>query len=281
MNTSPLQSNPINTSSTANPKHTEVNNSQVNALAENALQITNSTEESQPISNKELAVDKLLNNLRKYLETPNSDEKTILENLELAAKAGARFNGKCVNIPGAGYINGVYITSHNITSLQNAISKGASTPIINFLIEHSDVGNTDDYGRQALHYAAAKGNIASAKALLEKGVEINCRDLIGNTPLHMAAKSSNPEMIKFLVDAGANIDAQNDESITPLRFAVVAVIHNHKALDVLDKLLKCGANTEIVDRQNVKPEDIATRSNNPNKKQVINLIGQYSAKFKD
>ena len=70
----------------------------------------------------------------------------------------------------------------------------------------------------ALIWAAKNNLLAIAKLLLDRGVDVNERDLLGNTPLHAAVKY--PEMVDLLIGKGAYVNSQNFLGETPLHFAV-------------------------------------------------------------
>jgi len=66
---------------------------------------------------------------------------------------------------------------------------------------------------------AARNNLGSiAKLLLDRGVDVNERDVMGNTPLHASVK--HPEMVELLVSRGADVNAVNLLGETPLHLAV-------------------------------------------------------------
>ena len=69
--------------------------------------------------------------------------------------------------------------------------------------------------------AAARGNLAKAKELLDEGASINVSDALGRTPLHMAAFSGHPKTSDLLIARGANIEAKDRVGMTPLHAAVL------------------------------------------------------------
>ncbi len=69
----------------------------------------------------------------------------------------------------------------------------------------NDVSARGVNGETPLHYAAYRADIASAKLLLDAGVDINVRNSFGNTPLH---KARDAESTKLLLDAGADVNVR-------------------------------------------------------------------------
>jgi len=70
-----------------------------------------------------------------------------------------------------------------------------------------------------LMIAAQSGAYASAKALIEKGADVNRRDVNGLSPLHYAAKRPNAETLKALLEKGADKNAKDKNGKTPLDYA--------------------------------------------------------------
>src|SRR3954470_7926441 len=62
----------------------------------------------------------------------------------------------------------------------------------------------DEADRTPLMHAAAKGNTATAKALLEMGAEVNARNSFGDTALRVAASDGTPEVARLLLEAGGD-----------------------------------------------------------------------------
>ena len=72
---------------------------------------------------------------------------------------------------------------------------------------------------EALLAAARRGDVETAKLLLEAGVRADVRDANGLTPLMLAAREGHAEIVALLVDAKANINGANRRGMTPLMIA--------------------------------------------------------------
>ncbi len=105
----------------------------------------------------------------------------------------------------------------------------------------STAGVTRLGGYTPLHLAARRGSGAVVKALIKAGAGVSTITASGATPLHLAAASGNVESVTALLDAKADINAKESESgQTPLIFAVA---QGHT--DVMKTLLKRGADVNV------------------------------------
>lgn len=99
----------------------------------------------------------------------------------------------------------------------------------------TDRQRRDAEGRSPLLWAAAKGSIQVAGALLPstgaKLVNVNEINDHGDTALHLAARNNQPAMVKLLLVSGANIEATSDGKWTPL--LVAAKAGHEAAIDAL------------------------------------------------
>ncbi|KAL6622582.1 hypothetical protein ACP70R_032461 [Stipagrostis hirtigluma subsp. patula] len=83
-------------------------------------------------------------------------------------------------------------------------------------------GAKDDMGRNTLHYAAAKGQLAICKFLVEEiGLNVNSRSLEGETPMLLAAHEGdrNVPVLRYLLDCGGDPAAPDSRGSTPLHNA--------------------------------------------------------------
>ncbi|MGL9688537.1 MAG: ankyrin repeat domain-containing protein [Wolbachia sp.] len=67
-----------------------------------------------------------------------------------------------------------------------------------------------------LYYTVQEGNLYLARLLVKEDADVNTKDNEDLTPLHAAAISNTKDVAEFLVDKGANIDARNIYRLTPL-----------------------------------------------------------------
>jgi len=77
-------------------------------------------------------------------------------------------------------------------------------------------------GRTALHCAAAAGDEALVRLLVENGADVSATDDVGFTPLFDAAQGGGSRAVavaKVLVDAGADWSAATADGLTPLKIA--------------------------------------------------------------
>ncbi|MHB9146875.1 MAG: ankyrin repeat domain-containing protein [Candidatus Amoebophilus sp.] len=88
-----------------------------------------------------------------------------------------------------------------------------------------------------LHKAYEVGNLEAVKYLLEKGADIQAKDIHRRTPLHCACEKGDLELVKYLLlEKGANIHATDEEGGTPL---LCACDKGH--LEVVKYLVEKGA----------------------------------------
>lgn len=121
-----------------------------------------------------------------------------------------------------------------------AAAQNGHTDIIHMLIEADFLENHahDNASSHALFLAAKHGHAAATRALLNRGVSSDYRDIYGNTGLMLAAAAGHTETVQAFIDAKSPLDMHNDSEITALIFAAV---YGH--LDVVQALVTGGANT--------------------------------------
>ena len=110
-------------------------------------------------------------------------------------------------------------------------------------------------GNTALMMAAYKGNMAAVQALLAKGAAVNRP---GWTPLHYAAAAGDDAIVRLLLDRGAKADAVSplkSGAYTPL---MMAAREGHDATALL--LIAHGANARLTNSEGLTAVQIAQRA---------------------
>jgi hypothetical protein len=86
-------------------------------------------------------------------------------------------------------------------------ARSNSTEMVKILLERgADVNSVDADHMTALHLAAHRGNLESAKLLISSGANVNAISrTYGEAPLHLAVTSASVEVAKLLIESGADV----------------------------------------------------------------------------
>ena len=82
-----------------------------------------------------------------------------------------------------------------------------------------DVNYRSGYGKSALHIAAEKDLLEAAKWLINKGADLEAKDISGLTPLHMAATLNSLQVARLLIAKGADKNIKNNAGKKPIHYA--------------------------------------------------------------
>ena len=78
------------------------------------------------------------------------------------------------------------------------------------LVVAAGCGGSEPPEPDALYAAAERGDAATVRSLLERGVDVDERGPGGRTAVTAAAYGGHAAVVRLLVDAGANVDLQDD-----------------------------------------------------------------------
>ncbi len=106
--------------------------------------------------------------------------------------------------------------------------------------------------------AAAKGDAAAVRALIQRRADVNAAQVDGATALHWAVYLENLELVDLLIRAGAKADVTNRNGITPL---YLASLYGQAA--TIDSLVKAGANATMPGPNGETMLMLAARNGNP------------------
>lgn len=97
-----------------------------------------------------------------------------------------------------------------------------------------------DVSRQ-LYDAIRKGNIETAKNIVENGFDINGKNEVGGTPIIWASEANQIEFVEYLISKGADVNAKNNIHYTPLHWASIYNLEK-----IIELLVKNGADLEAL-----------------------------------
>ena len=84
------------------------------------------------------------------------------------------------------------------------------------------MNSTDEFGRTALHHAAAGGVEAAVELLLARNARVDAADVYGTTPLMLACGAEPAGSCARLLKAGASVAAADSSGKTAMDYAVRA-----------------------------------------------------------
>ena len=127
-----------------------------------------------------------------------------------------------------------------------------------------------------LHLAARSDSIATVRALVEAGAQINVLDEGGTTPLHVGVGNGNAAMVAYLISKGANPNIR--ESRRDLTALHIAAMKGQK--DIMVQLIKAGARTDEKDDGGKTALDHARYHGFVAAAELLETHGAKAAKYK-
>ncbi|MDF3048069.1 MAG: hypothetical protein K0R73_1187, partial [Candidatus Midichloriaceae bacterium] len=158
------------------------------------------------------------------------------------------------------------VANNGGTPLMFAAHNGHKEIVELLLANKANIEAKDKEGNTSLHYAVSNGHEEIVELLLEKDADIKIENMKGFVALDLAFRylGSNIETIKLLCEQDPNAIGKDEK--TPLMWAVM----NEKE-ELVDFLLKKGADVEAKDNKGNTALDLAFSSQNSNIK-IITLL---------
>ena len=105
----------------------------------------------------------------------------------------------------------------------------------------------------ALHLSARFGHLSVVEYLVDSGADVHAADRTGETALHYAAHGGHLEVVKYLVGLGASVDARD----TIAGYTALLVAAWNGDLETVKFLVGQGAAVDAMDRWGDTPRDYA------------------------
>ncbi|MDB9312149.1 ankyrin repeat domain-containing protein [Spirulina sp. CS-785/01] len=95
--------------------------------------------------------------------------------------------------------------------------------------------------------AIRDGDAVTVQEYLERGVQVNTRDMDHSTPLHWSVSNGHPDVAKLLLDQGAKIDVAVNSPRSPDEHQVLHTAVHHNDPELVQLLLDYGADINARD----------------------------------
>lgn len=152
----------------------------------------------------------------------------------------------------------------------NAAALGDRETIKSMLAKNPKlISATDEYGFTALHGVAGQDEPELAKFLIDSGADVSAKNDMDMTPLHIAQSAS---LVEVLVRHGADVNARAKDGWTPLHVQAQEG-EDTGALEVMEALLKAGADPNLVDDEGNTPTTFAREREESEKVELLRAHG--------
>ena len=175
--------------------------------------------------------------------------------LQVAALRGHAATARALLVAGADAH--VRYGGHGESSAIGVAAMGGHANMLMAMIEHgADVNAADSDGLTALHVAAMYNRKAAIEVLVGAGADIEARvHGTRKTPLSFAARKNNLSAVVVLLRHGACVCNRDATDRTALHY-LVAYAGRLRTAEVVDLMLRYGADEEAVDIDRQAPADV-------------------------
>lgn len=168
---------------------------------------------------------------------------------------------------------------HSDRSIHKVLTEGTAAQVKRLLEQGANIEARDAQGATPLITAAGRGNLALVTLLLNRHAEVETTDGAGNTALHQASFYGQMPCVEALLATGAQTSARNALAFTPPHQAVRRFWELSgesrsdrltRQANVIDILLRHGADPELRDASGRTPITLATESSNGSLRHAFN-----------
>jgi ankyrin repeat protein len=117
----------------------------------------------------------------------------------------------------------------------------------------ADVNAKDNIEDSPYLYAGARGHLEILKMTLASGADLKSTNRYGGTALIPASERGHVETVRTLIAAGVDVDHVNKLGWTALLEAIILGNGGEKHQEIVNLLLKAGANVNLADGEGVTP----------------------------
>ena len=120
--------------------------------------------------------------------------------------------------------SGNYVAAAIEDSIDFPLHEAAKRGNVSFLLECLDnkiaLNGVDKSGSTALYWAAHGGHLECANILLQNQyINVDVQNKLGDTALHAAAWKNHADVAKAIINRGAQLNVTNNENKTPQNLA--------------------------------------------------------------
>ncbi len=151
---------------------------------------------------------------------------------------------------------------------------GGYLNIVHILLNYgSEIDACDNSGKTSLYYACQEGHLEVVRLLLNRNANINLMSHEGITPFRIACIRNHLKLSEFLLKTNyADIDSADQDGRTTLEYLII----ENKNIEIIELLLKYGANLNLITHDNLNQETllhVATRHGN---EKCVELLLKYN-----
>jgi ankyrin repeat protein len=117
----------------------------------------------------------------------------------------------------------------------------------------ADVNAKDNIEDSPYLYAGARGHLEILKLTLANGADLKSTNRYGGTALIPASERGHVETVRTLIEAGVDVDHVNKLGWTALLEAVILGDGGERHQQIVDLLIKAGANANLADMEGITP----------------------------